>query len=644
MPSERQERRLAAILATDMVAYSRFMEADETGTLAALNERRREIIDPAITDHRGRIVKTTGDGLLVEFASVVDAVGCAVSFQRAMAARNDGIPEDQQIRFRVGINLGDIIVEGNDIFGEGVNIAARIESLAEPGGVSVSAAVHQQLKSKIDIEYEDQGLQSVKNIEEPIHIYKLLLEPQNKEVEAAVTPSVGIRPMPAVAFAVVLVFCLSAGALWWNYGAPDPEPAGPDDSILSATDDRTIAVLPFQNLSNDEAHDYFADGIAEDIITDLSKIAGLFVIARNTSFQYRDGSEDLVQVGRDLGVRYILEGSVRRAGDQVRINAQLIDASTGGHVWAERYDGTMDNVFAAQDRVTDLIIGALRVQLTPSEQKAIDEHGTDKPDAYDAYLRGLRLISDRRRLDVEANDAAQAAFMEAVRIDPEYALAYAGLAWAKWLYIETVSEQFPYQEIADLAERSISITDNALAHRALAKQYFAPMGFWSTSTSQPELAVLELESARKLQPNDPDVLADLAMGLPFVGRPEEAITLLQRARELNPNHPTWYFAPLGIALLLNGEAERAVEHLRIWTEANEHWQTPYIFLASALGNAGDIAAAQVALDKYHDMWGYVSTLRAVRTHWVMDADEEEIFMNGLRLAGMQETVIQEEIK
>ena len=411
---------------------------------------------------------------------------------------------------------------------------------------------------------------------------------------------------------------------------------------LKLPDKPSIAVLAFQNMSDDPSQEYFADGMAEDIITDLSKLSALFVIARNSSFQYKGQTVDVKQVGRELGVRYVVEGSVRRAGNQVRITAQLIDAETGGHIWAERYDGSLDDVFALQDQVTGQIIDALRVQLTPSERLAVDTRGTDEPAAYDAYLRGLRLLAERKRIDVDANRAAQAEFEEAIRIDPDYALAIAGLAWTKWLSIETINAYDSPDKPFELAEISLGLNDNALAHRVLSKRHFTLQSVVVFSTKKLDLAVAELEAAQRLQPNDPDILSDLAAALSFAGRPQEALTLIQKAMELNPNHPGWYFGPSGIALLLTGESERAVRHLRTWSswsEPNPSWRVPYIFLAAALANSGDVAAAKTAVARFNELYrGTRTTLRYVRSIWPMAGEQEAVFQRGLRLAGMKETL------
>jgi adenylate cyclase len=326
MPDERTQRRLAAILAADVAGYSRLMGADEEGTLAVLKTHRRELIDPLISQHQGRIVKTTGDGLLSEFASIVDAVRCAVVMQQGMESRNAGVHESRRIRFRVGINVGDVIVEDDDIFGDGVNVAARLQALAEPGQICVSATVREHVAARLPIDFADLGEHSVKNITRPVHVYR---------IETHVEP---------------------------RSAAPDPEQA-----LLALPDRPSIAALPFTNMSGDVEQDYFADGMVEDIITGLARIKWLFVIARNSSFAYKGKSVDVKQAGRELGVRYVLEGSVRKAGTRVRITSQLIDAQTGAHLWAERYDRPLDDIFALQDEITLSVIGAIEPSLRQAE-------------------------------------------------------------------------------------------------------------------------------------------------------------------------------------------------------------------------------------------------------------------------------------
>jgi adenylate cyclase len=351
MAGERVERRLAAILAVDVAGYSRLMGADEEGTLAIMLAVRRELGDPKIREHRGRIVKTTGDGLLVEFASVVDAVRCAVEVQREMLARNIDVPAERRLEFRMGINVGDIIIEDEDIFGDGVNIAARLEALAEPGGICLSAAAHEQVRDRLDIAFDDMGDQQVKNITRPVRVY-----------------SVGSRSSgPQDETQVVL----------------------PSSTALRLTEKPSIAVLPFQNMSGDAEQEYFVDGIVEDIITGLSRIKWLYVIARNSTFVYKGRAVDVKQAGRELGVRYVLEGSLRKAGNRVRVTAQLIEAETGSHVWAERYDRPIGDIFDLQDELTLNVIGAIEPSLRQAEIERAKRKRPENLDAYDLYLRAL---------------------------------------------------------------------------------------------------------------------------------------------------------------------------------------------------------------------------------------------------------------
>ena len=384
MTEERVNRRLAAILAADVVGYSRLMGADEAGTLAALKRHRETVFDPAVAAHNGRIVKLIGDGVIAEFGSVVDAVNCALSVQRSSAATSVPSGSQPAIVLRIGINLGDVIIEGDDIYGDGVNIAARLEPLAEPGGVCVSSIVNESVGNRIDARFQNGGDVSVKNIDRPIRVWK------------------------------------------WHPGAAVPSaPAKPQPNVPTAS----IAVLPFTNMSGDPDQEYFSDGISEDIITDLSKIAGLTVIARNSSFTFKGRSVDVRTVGRDLGVRSVLEGSIRRAGNRVRITAQLIDAVTGAHLWADRYDRDLTDIFKVQDDVTRRITDALKVTLSPAEKARLTDTGTTNMEAYNWYLRGRELLLGSTK-NHDIFEQSKGLLMRAIELDPNYAQAYAGLAFA----------------------------------------------------------------------------------------------------------------------------------------------------------------------------------------------------------------------
>src|SRR5438105_4445746 len=376
---ERVERRLAAILAADVAGYSRLMGEDEEGTLAALKAIRRELSDPKIAEHRGRIVKTTGDGFLIEFASVVDAVRCGVEWQREMALRNDGVPKERLIELRIGINLGDIIIDDHDIFGDGVNIAARLEALAEPGGICVSRVVRDQVRDKVEFGFEDLGEQQVKNIARPVHVYRI----------AVAERAVAKPPLPL----------------------PDKP---------------SLAVLPFQNMSGDPEQEYFADGMVEEITTAISRLPWLFVIARNSSFTYKGRAVDVKQVARELGVRYVLEGSVRKGGNRVRITGQLIDTATGAHIWADRFDGALDDIFELQDQVASSVVGAIEPRLRQSEIERASRKPPESVDAYDLFLRALGQLHHMRK---ESWSEAICLAQQALDIDPHYAPAAALAAY-----------------------------------------------------------------------------------------------------------------------------------------------------------------------------------------------------------------------
>ena len=384
MTGERVERRLAAVLAADVAGYSRLMGADEEGTLARLKAVRKALVDPTIAAHRGRTVKTTGDGMLVEFASAVDAVRCSLEVQRGMAAQNADMSQTIRIEFRIGIHVGDIIFDENDIFGDGVNIAARLEGIAEPGGVCMSDDAYRQIRGKVEIACDDLGLQTLKNIAEPMRAWSLQIDQK---------PHLSVEPLTKIG------------------------------GLLALPDRPSIAVLPFQNMSGDPEQEYFADGTVEDIITALSRFKSLFVIARNSSFTYKGKAVDIKQVGRELGVRYVLEGSVRKAGNRVRITGQLIEAATGRHLWADKFDGALEDVFGLQDQITASVVGVLAPTLEQAEIERARQKPTDRLDSYDFYLRGMALANQSRHPE------ARELFKKAFQQDPDYAAAYAMYAW-----------------------------------------------------------------------------------------------------------------------------------------------------------------------------------------------------------------------
>jgi len=526
--SERVERRLTAILAADVVGYSRLMGEDEEGTLAALKAIRRELTDPRIVEHRGRIVKTTGDGLLVEFASVVDAVRCAVDVQRGMAERNANVPAATRIEFRVGINLGDIIIDGDDIFGDGVNVAARLETLADPGGICVSRVVRDQVRDKLAFGFEDMGEQQVKNITRPVRAHRI-------RIDAA-----------AVALSV----------------AP-PEPA---EVPVALPEKPSLSILPFQNMSGDPEQEYFADGIVEDITTAIARLPWLFVIARNSSFTYKGKSVDVKQVGRELGVRYVLEGSVRKAGSRVRITAQLIDTASGAHIWADRIDGALDDIFELQDQVASSVVCAIEPKLRLAEIERATRKPTNSLDAYDLYLRAL---AESRKPNLEGSAAAILALRQALTIDPSYAPA-ASLIGSVRLDQRVAGVPITDEEI-DEALR--------LARRVIEAGTDDPDALWRSGhtlamlTGEHAAAMRAIERATTLNPNCAQAWAASGVVNCWANRPDEAIAATERALKLSPLDPWDYYFKFAMVygLMLAGRYEEAM----VWTDGLLHDRPSY---------------------------------------------------------------------
>ena len=478
------ERRLTAILAADVVGYSRLMGADETGTLAALKTLRTDFIDGKITEHQGRIVKLTGDGMLVEFPSVVNAVGCAAELQRGMRDRNASVPQDRRIEFRIGVNLGDVIVEGEDIFGDGVNVAARLESIAKPGGVTISGSVRDHVGNRLDLAFEDMGEQTLKNIERPIRVYSVSLG------------------SPA---------------------ARDSKDAAPTQQ--EQAERPSIAVLPFNNMSGDPEQEYFSDGITEDIITDLSKVSGLFVVARNTAFTYKGKPVKVQQVGQELGVAFILEGSVRKAASRVRVTGQLISSKDGGHVWADRFDRDLTDIFAIQDEITHAIVEELKVKLLPQEKKSIGQDPTDNVEAYTYYLRGRQFL---HRHSKSYYQLARRMFAKAVELDPLYARAYSGIA-------DCDSFLFLHYNVDVAIDSILATSAKALALEDGLAEAHASRGLALSLGQRYEEAMAEFERAIALDPNSFEAHYFYARACFAQGKLERAAALFERAAEIKPD-------------------------------------------------------------------------------------------------------------
>ena len=537
------ERRLAAVIAVDMVGFSRLMEADETGTLARLKTHRIELIDPLIARNRGRIIKTTGDGMLIEFQSVADAVLCAADIQRRMARRNADVSPARWIQFRIGINLGDVIVDANDIFGDGVNVAARLETLAEPGGICVSGAVRDQVGDRLEeIFFEDLGEQCMKNIARPIRVFRIRLEEH-----AATAPS----------------------------GAQDA-------AIATAISKKpSIAVLPLVNMSGDPQQEFFADGLTEDIITELSRFHDLLVISRNSAFVYKGKAVKVQEVAREFGVEYVLEGSVRKAGDRIRVTVQLIDAETDRHVWAERYDRDLEDIFAIQDEMTRAIVSTLPGRVEAATNERAKRKPTDNMVAYECVLAAKVLHHRSTRTD---NAEAQRLLDRALALDPNYAHAHAWKACVlgqTWVYGWCVDSEATIQTIAAELETTLALDDNdSDVHRILAAL--------NLNRDNHDKAAYHQERALALNPNYDLVVVQQGELLTWLGRPEEGIDWIKRAMRLNPYHPERFWNHLGRACYC---AEKYAEAAEAFSRITRPDHTHHAFLAATLAQMGNSVAA-----------------------------------------------------
>jgi adenylate cyclase len=582
-------RRLAAILAADVVAYSRLMEEDEAGTLAALRARRQEVLSPLVAQHGGRVFKLVGDGALVEFTSVVNAVECAVAVQKAIGERNMGLAPARQIRLRIGIHLGDVIVEGSDLYGDGVNLAARVEMLADPGGICVSADVYRQVRSKLPFGFQDLGEHKLKNIAEPMRAFRLLFEGEETSADATAA-------------------------------APAPSPPAQKPSM---------AVLPFANISGDAEQDYFSEGIAEDIITSLSRNRAFFVISRSTTFTYKGPAVDIAKVARELGVRYVLEGSVRRAVNRVRITAQQIYAATGHHIWADRYDRELADVFAVQDEITSNIIGSIAPGILSAEVQRARRKDPSQLDAWDRVMRAHWHI---RRFTQEDLTEARRLLAEAIALDPSNAMALSDLAFAS--HFEAVfgwgdGPAASFARCRDAARKAVAIDDgDAMAHTALA--------IHDLFSSRHDEARRRLHRALDLDPNSVFARGYLGGSYAFGGDYETALLHLDEAIRLSPRDQLlilWHLCK-GWAALTAERYEEAIDFTTQAAEANPEFPDIYAVLAAAHGQLGRAAAAAAAPDQLlRRMPGLTARDHRLERPFARAVDRER-FLEGLRKAGM----------
>ena len=546
MPADKDKviRKLRAILSADVKGYSLLMTDDEIHTIQTL-KAYRQIMSDLIMQHSGRVIDSPGDNLLAEFGSAVDALECAVYIQKRLKKENARFVDDKRLQFRIGVNIGDVIQDGDRIYGSGVNIAARIEGLADPGGICISRNTYDQVKDKLQIGYEYLGEHEVKNIKEPVRLYKVLLD-------------------------------------------SDP-PATLIDEPLELPDKPSIAVLPFVNMSGDPSQEYFSDGITEDLITDLSKVSELFVIARNSAFTFKNKTVKVQDVGKELRVRFILEGSIRKVGNRVRINAQLIDAISGGHLWAERYDRDLVDIFDLQDEVTQKIVAALTLNLTKSEEKQLAHRSTENLKAYDCVLRGMK---EYWKYTKEGNSQAQVLFQKAIELDPYYAEAYSWLglsllhSWTQAWNKEPQILDRAYQ----IAKQALTLNDSlSEAHRILGDIYLFQ--------KEHAKAVSEFKEAISLNPNYADALAGLADVFNWAGKPEDAISLIKKAMHLNPHHNAWYPFTLGVSYIFLQQIEKAVDILQRGLIHNPDFLAIHLALAGLYADMDRIEDANMEVEE-----------------------------------------------
>ncbi len=634
MVTKKERRKLAAILAADMVDFSRLMEIDEVATLEALKSCRSKIIDPTISEHHGRIVNTTGDGVLVEFGSVVDAVASAVSIQRAIAGRNEAVPEDRRVLFRIGINLGDIIIDGDDIFGDGVNIAARLESIAEPGGICISGAAYEQLKAKVDVGYADLGALQVKNIATPVRVYRVLLDSEAAGTvvsEQLSKPRTKWAPIAGLAVTALVIGVLLLA--WWPSSVKQVSTGSKDQISLALPDKPSIAVLPFVNLSGDPEQEYFADGLSGSLIAALSRVPELFVIARSSTFTYKGKTVTAQTVAEELGIRYVLEGSVQRGGQTVRVTAQLVDGTNGEQIWAKYFDRDLTDIFDIQDEITVSVTTALQVELTEGEYVRKWRAGTNNVEAWDHFLRANDAVRKFTKEDAaEARRLAQ----RAVELDPEFPGGWLLLAWTFWADASFGWGSDPQRSLettTELVERGLSLDDALPELYVLYGQIYNTMG-------EHEKALDVGARGIALDPNNSINLAVVASLMNFAGKPEEGIGLIQKAMRRSPMQRSWYPTVLIQSYLL---ARRYDEFIRV---AEEHVKqevgvlttrahTQLAFVYTELGRHEE-AQAHVATVIERDPGFSLTREKEQMLRRYKDSTFVEHYINTLTLAGLPE--------
>jgi adenylate cyclase len=625
------KRKIAAILSADVVGYSRLMGEDEATTVRTL-ETYKTVISDLIQQHRGRVVDAPGDNILAKFASVVDAVQCAVAAQKEIQARNLELPENRRMQFRMGINLGDVIEEEDRIYGDGVNIAARLESLAEPGGICISKTAFDHIETKLPLGYEYLGEQTVKNIAKPVPAYKVLMEPRVtvKTPEKSKLKEGARRRLEYVALGSVLLI-VAIGVLFWRFAFPPVEPkldkASQERMAFPLPDKPSIAVMPFLNMTGEKNQDPFCDGLSESLIMALSKVPNLFVIARESTFRYKGKGVKTKQVSEELGVQYVLEGSVQRAGDRVRVTAQLIEALTGHHLWSERYDRSLKDIFDLQDEITLKILTELRVKITEGETARVQAKGTNN---LQAYLNVLEAIGYGSQMNKKANAAAQRLLQEAVRLDPSYPLAHSYLSAMLSQQVWFGASESPQETLANAmkeAQRAVELDNSSAEAQGAVSQVFLLLG-------QHDKAIESAERAVRLSPDSDRANLHLAMALNFSFRSEEAIPLLRQAIRLNPFYALLY-NQLGVAYRETGRYEEGIAASKKALQLAPNYLLGNLMLATLYSYAGREAEARAAAAEVRRIDPNFSLTRyAKETPW-KEGPRRDRIMDALRQAGLK---------
>jgi adenylate cyclase len=621
----------------DVVGYSRLMAADEEGTIAQLKANRKELIVPKQEEYNGRTVKLMGDGALMEFGSVVDATNFAIDVQRAIIRRNQDIPQDQQISYRIGINIGDIIVDGEDIQGSDVNISARLESICDPDGIFLTEDAYHQAENRVDVAFEALGEKTLKNIPEPVSVYRVLLDSTAAEGNETPKKKASSRVLrPALIVSVITAVLITS--VFYSRQLQPPINQGAENNItVSDTEPAailpegkaSIAVLPFDNMSGDPEQEYFSDGISEDIITDLSQLSNLEVTARNSSFAYKGTSVNIQDIANELGVRYVLEGSVRKSGDRVRITAQLIDATSGNHLWAERYDRRLVDFFELQDEIRIKIVSALSIQLAGDEGEHLLRKETNSFEAYDLFLQGQRRYNEYTN---EGMEQAEKLTSQAIELDPEFARAYGVLAMT--LTRQTVF--MPIDQVSERLDQALEVAQQAVSIEPTSPQAKWALGFVHMWRQEYEQASKAVQESVTLFPNYADGWGLLSLINNQLGRGEQALRFIHKGMELNPAYTWDYLYNEGRAYYNLGEYEKAVKQLLLALERNESPINPHLYLAASYVQLGQIEDAEWEITQVEALRPEISLSHMEQITPMVDGDHRTRFLDDLRKAGVSE--------